>query len=241
MSRPVRWLFGLVGALLLIGAPTAWYLSQPSPTAGELPETFVVEETDGDAEATDGTEAETEPPAEPEPSDDEPAGSADEADAPAAVTPATQRPAKPVSVSLPALNVDRAEVVEVGLDDNRAVEIPDDVQEVGWYGKGPRPGEDGNAFMTSHIDSRTQGRGVLFDLRRSEPGDPVIVTHADGTTSEWEVVARERIEKGSYPMEQVFRFDGPPGLVIDTCGGSFNQATGSYEQIDIIYAVPAGA
>ena len=241
MSRPFGWLFGLVGALLLIGAPTAWYLSQPSPAAGELPEAFVVEEAEASEGASTDAEDDAESPSDPEPSDDDPAESADETDDPAATTPATQRPAKPVSVSLPALNVDSAEVVEVGLDDNRAVDIPDDVQQVGWYGKGPRPGEDGNAFMTSHIDSRTQGRGVLFDLRRSEPGDPVIVTHADGTTSEWEVVARERIEKGSYPMEQVFRFDGPPGLVIDTCGGSFNQATGSYEQIDIIYAVPAGA
>lgn len=235
MSRPVRWLFSLVGALLLIGAPTAWYLSQPAPSAGELPEALVVEEND----AGDGAEAE--PPPDPEAADDMREETTDEADAPGAVTPANQRPAKPVGVSLPGLEVVDAEVVEVGLDDDRAVEIPEDVQEIGWYGKGPRPGEDGNAFMTSHIDSRTQGRGVLFDLRRSEPGDPVIVTHEDGTTSEWEVVARERIQKGSYPMDQVFRFDGSPGLVIDTCGGSFNEATGSYEQIDIIYAVPAEA
>jgi len=103
------------------------------------------------------------------------------------------------------------------------------------------PAKAGNAFMTSHVDSRTQGRGVLFNLRRMEPGDPVIVEHADGTTSRWEVVKRERITKGAYPMEQVFRFDGPPGLVIDTCGGDFDLATGSYENIDIIYAVPADA
>ncbi len=130
-------------------------------------------------------------------------------------------------------------MVDVALDERGAVEIPDDVQELGWYRRGPRPGEDGNAFMTSHVDSRTQGRGVLFDLRRVEPGDPITVTHEDGTSSEWEVVRRERITKGSYPMEQVFRFDGPPGLVIDTCGGAFDESTGSYENIDIVYAVPA--
>ncbi len=231
MSLRMRWLTGVLGALLLIGAPTAWHLGQPAPSVGELPEAFVVEAPDDEV---------VDPTPQPEPQDAAPGPEGEPGESPAP-EPVRERPAKPVSVALPAIGVDDAEVTEVGLDENRAVEIPDDVRQVGWYGKGPRPGEDGNAFMTSHIDSRSQGRGVLFDLRRSEPGDPVIVTHADGTTSEWEVVARERIEKGSYPMEQVFRFDGPPGLVIDTCGGAFDQATGHYESIDIIYAVPAAS
>ena len=234
MSTPVRWIAWIVGAFLLFGAPTTWYLSQPATTAGELPQEMVVEEPDALDEPDTTPDAAPAEPTSPE-GGDEPPEPADTA----AAEPAPERPAKPVSISLPGIGVSSADTVEVGLDDNRAVEIPDDVQQVGWYGKGPRPGEDGNAFMTSHVDSRTQGRGVLFDLRRSEPGDPIIVTHADGSTSEWEVVARERIEKGSYPMDRVFRFDGAPGLVIDTCGGAFNAETGSYEQIDIVYAVPA--
>lgn len=248
MSTPARWIAWLVGAVLLIGAPTAWYVSQPPTSAGELPEGMVVEGPGTIDEPATTTEA---PPTITEASPAAPAASPGDPTTPerapepsvdsgiAATDPASERPAKPVSVSLPGIGVSSADAVEVGLDANRAVEIPDDVQEIGWYGKGPRPGEDGNAFMTSHVDSRTQGRGVLFDLRESEPGDPIIVTHADGSTTEWEVVARERIEKGSYPMEQVFRFDGPPGLVIDTCGGAFDPETGSYERIDVVYAVLA--
>jgi hypothetical protein len=249
MSTPIRWLLGVVGLLLIVGAPAMWLATQPAGSAGELPESFIVEADEAPAEpvseigeahsgaddlldADDGVDGVAD-------LDHDPASAPDE---PLIAEPATSaRPPKPVSVSLPALGVDAAAVVEVGLDANRAVEIPDDVREVGWYGKGPRPGEDGNAFMTSHVDSRTQGRGVLFDLRRSEPGDPIVVTHEDGSVSEWTVVARERIRKGSYPMDQVFRFDGPPGLVIDTCGGAFDADRGSYEQIDIVYAVPADA
>ncbi len=238
MSTQSRWLLSLAGLLLLVGAPLVWWLGQPAPSAGELPESFLVESEESEEDLA--IEEPDEEPAETpdETSSEEPAEAPEPEPEP---EPATNRPPKPVSVSLPAIDVGDAEVVEVGLDDNRAVEIPDDVRQVGWYNRGPRPGEDGNAFMTSHIDSRTQGRGVLFDLRRSEPGDPVIVTHEDGSTSDWVVVARERIQKGEYPMEQVFRFDGEPGLVIDTCGGAFNEATGHYESIDIIYAVPADA
>lgn len=249
MSTPIRWLLGLVGLLLLVGAPTVWLVMQPAGSAGELPESFIVETDEAPAEPV-GEIGEARPRADDLLDADGDADGASDldrdptsaSDEPLTAEPATSaRPPKPVSVSLPAIGVDAAAVVEVGLDADRAVEIPDDVREVGWYGKGPRPGEDGNAFMTSHVDSRTQGRGVLFDLRRSEPGDPIVVTHEDGSVSEWTVVARERIRKGSYPMEQVFRFDGPPGLVIDTCGGAFDAARGSYEQIDIVYAVPAEA
>ncbi len=250
MSATIRWASVAAGVVLLVGLPTTWFLLQPDDTAGELPPDMAVATTEPDREDDLGAAGgSAEPPPAPEPddagaaSDGEADAEVDAEDAEAAeeVQEVDPRPAPPVNVSLPSIGVDAASVVDVALDENGAVEIPDDVREVGWYRRGPRPGEDGNAFMTSHVDSRTQGRGVLFDLRRVEPGDPVQVEHEDGTISQWEVVRRERITKGAYPMEQVFRFDGPPGLVIDTCGGEFDPATGSYESIDIIYAVPADA
>ena len=239
---PTRWILALAGLALLVGAPAAWFLQQPAETVGELPPGFVVAEPEtgaGQAPSEDhGDTSTTTPGAAAERETARPGdGGADTTTVADDDTDA--RPAPPVGVSIPSIGVSTATVVDVGLDENGAVEIPDDVLEVGWYRRGPRPGEAGNAFMTSHVDSRTQGRGVLFDLRQVEPGDPITVDHADGTTSEWEVVRRERITKGSYPMEQVFRFDGPPGLVIDTCGGAFDPETGSYESIDIVYAVPA--
>ena len=240
MQPTARWLLVLAGVLLLVGAPAAWYLQQPAETVGELPAGFEVAAGDQGQAASAPDPAPDE--AGPETTTESPAAAADTlADEPDADDEVAARPAPPIGVSIPSIGVDTATVVDVALDDRGAVEIPDDVQEVGWYRRGPRPGEAGNAFMTSHVDSRSQGRGVLFDLRRVEPGDQIIVDHEDGTTSNWEVVRRERITKGSYPMEQVFRFDGEPGLVIDTCGGEFNPQTGSYENIDIVYAVPADA
>jgi len=239
MTAKMRWISFVLGTLLLVGAPSVWYLGQPSASAGDVPEAFVVESDDSTdaADPADTTAQVGEPESGVEPEirlEPEPEQQPEPEDEPENV-----RPAKPVGISAPSLGIENADLVEVGLDDNRAVEIPEDVQEIGWYNRGPRPGEDGNAFMTSHVDSRTQGRGVLFELRRSEPGDPIVVTHDDGSTSEWVVVARERYTKGQYPLDQVFRFDGPPGLVIDTCGGRFDQSTGSYEEIVAVYAAPA--
>jgi hypothetical protein len=241
MTGRTRWIFIALGAMLLVGAPTAWYLSQPAPTVGELPDAFVVQDDEAVEEPPtsraddDTTDEDTDA------DEGDPDGNGANGDDAVEAAPTRTRAPRPVSVSIPSIGVDGADVVEVGLDDNRAVAIPDDVSQVGWYNRGPRPGEDGNAFMTSHIDSRTQGPGVLFDLRRSEPGDLIEVEHEDGSTTQWEVVHRERITKGSYPMERVFRFDGPPGLVIDTCGGPWDPETRSYENIDIVYAIPLGA
>ncbi len=246
MSRSAhRWLI-VVGALLLVLPPVLWQQTRAATDVGTPPGSMP-------------TESATSPD---RPSASKPNVDRDEPSAPAAVPPSPSseaaaddagrkklpvearanpgtRPAPPVWISLPALGVSAAPVDPVGLDPDGAVDLPDDVRRVGWYRQGPRPGEAGNAFFTSHVDSRTQGPGVLFDLSRSQPGDPVLVTHADGTTSTWQIVARERIVKGSYPMQRVFRFDGEPGLVIDTCGGRFDPDTGSYENIDIVYAVPA--
>lgn len=230
MPRMPRWALALIGAALLVGAPAVWWLQQPAESAGELPPELATSETSSAQEPSSAPDAE---------GDTLTTETDDAAQDDELLEATAPRPAPPVAVDIPSIGVEEATVVDVALDERGAVEIPDDVREVGWYRRGPRPGEDGNAFMTSHVDSRTQGRGVLFDLRRTAPGDPITVTHADGTRTDWEVVRRERITKGSYPMEQVFRFDGPPGLVIDTCGGAFDPSTGSYEHIDIIYAVPA--
>ena len=233
MSRSLTSVLLAVWALLLVGTPLIWYSSQPEPVVGDLPDALTVSDE-----------------APPAPSSEAPSSEASADDGVTApVPPATSeglqgplgddRIPPPVAVSLPGIGMEDATVTDVGLDAAGAVEIPDDVQEVGWYRRGPRPGEPGNAFMTSHVDSRTQGRGVLFDLRRSEPGQTILIDHEDGSQSVWEIVRRERITKGAYPLDQVFRFDGEPGLVIDTCGGAFDPSTGSYESIDIVYAVPA--
>lgn len=257
MTPTAQRLLVIIGALLLVVPPLLWHQTRP-PTDVGTPPTGTAPAAPPTTDAGSGPETQTANDAEVAPGDAEKPSSTHSAIAdsstqqpttkptsrptqqpttPDAGPPAATRPAPPVAISLPALGVLEAPVDAVGLDDAGAVQIPDDVRRIGWYRQGPRPGEPGNAFFTSHVDSRTQGRGVLFHLSRSQPGDPIEVTHADGSTSTWQVVARERIEKGSYPMDRVFRFDGEPGLIIDTCGGPFDASTGSYENIDIVYAV----
>lgn len=81
----------------------------------------------------------------------------------------------PAHLALPRLGVD-AEVVDVGVDLDGQMSVPSDVAEVGWYRHGPVPGAAGSAVLAGHVDSRTQGLGVIAGLTRLAVGDEVVVT-----------------------------------------------------------------
>lgn len=148
-------------------------------------------------------------------------------------------PGRPTRLRIADLDVD-APLDAVGLEDDGAMELPDDVQRVGWYEPGVRPGESGSAVLAGHVDSRTTGPGALFELRRLDPGATLEVELADGTVQRWEVVARSRYGRDELPIDELFRWEGPQQLKIITCGGDFDPATGSYEENVVIHAVPVG-
>ncbi|HSK22379.1 MAG TPA: class F sortase [Egicoccus sp.] len=158
--------------------------------------------------------------------------------APAAVRVTPSVPPRPERLRVASLDVD-ATVVPVALTDDGAMELPDDVTEVGWFAPGPVPGQSGSAVLAGHVDSREQGRGAMFDVRRLAPGDTVEVDAAGGVTSTWRVVGRTAYPKDTLPIAELFRRDGPVRLVLITCGGEFDPTTGHYDDNVVVVAVPA--
>lgn len=146
--------------------------------------------------------------------------------------------AVPLRLRAPSIGVD-AGVVPVGVDPDGAMEIPTDVDEIGWYRFGPAPGDPGTAVLAGHVDSRTQGRGAFFDLRQLDVGDRVVVSF-DGSASTWEVVARRQYGKDVIPLDEVFTRGGAPRLALITCGGEFDGGAGRYLDNVVVYAVPLG-
>jgi LPXTG-site transpeptidase (sortase) family protein len=131
-----------------------------------------------------------------------------------------------------------APVVPVGVEADGQMEVPTDVDEIGWYSFGPAPGERGSAVLAGHVSSRTQGKGVFYDLKRVEPGDVIEVDHEDESTTIYTVVAVETIDKGELPTDEIFARDGDPLLTLITCGGSFSRAENSYDSNVVVVAVP---
>lgn len=143
---------------------------------------------------------------------------------------------QPVRIEVPSIAV-RASVVPVGLTPQGTVEVPplSRPETTGWYVNGPTPGEIGPAVILGHVDSTT-GPAVFFRLSQVRAGDPVLVARADGTTARFLVVAVEAVAKTAFPTERVYGDLDHPALRLVTCGGTFDQAKGSYQDNIIAYA-----
>ena len=152
--------------------------------------------------------------------------------------PVARAPVVPAQLDLPARSV-TAPVDAVGTDPSGGMVVPDQVRTVGWWAPGVLPGGAvGSAVIAGHVDSRTEGVGVLSVLPQLTEGEPVLVRDATGRTATYRVAARREYGKYDLPRE-VFRRDGPPQLVLITCGGRFDPAARSYESNIVVYAVPA--
>jgi hypothetical protein len=148
--------------------------------------------------------------------------------------------ATPVRLVAPDLDVDAA-VDPVGVDDAGLMALPKDARRVGWYRFGVAPGSPaGSAVLAGHRDSRTQGRGILWDLGRAEPGQPVEVTLSDGRRLRYEVVAVDRTAKAALALEALFARDGSPAAAVVTCGGEYLRDQGGYQDNIVVTAVPRG-
>lgn len=153
---------------------------------------------------------------------------------------ATSETPTPTRLVIDVLEID-APIGPYGVDGTGQMEVPDNVSEVGWYQYGPSPGEPGSAVLAAHVDLRGAGRGLFHDLEEVVVGDMVSVGYEDGSTSEFEVVARATYLKSELPLDAIFSRSGDPVLTLVTCGGGFSQSTRSYDSNVVVYAVPVDA
>jgi hypothetical protein len=228
MRRLATWL-RVVSALVLITTPVAVWAARPHPDFGVLPGTAhaslsaaVPDELTIDAgTSSTATRASTIDVRSARLKDYEP----------------PRRGPRPVGLTIGAIGV-RAPIVPVGVEaGSRHVQVPSDVHLVGWYRYGPSPGAGGSAVLLGHVDSWTQGPGVFFRLRELEPADVIRVTFANGSESSFRVIARRSYPKSGLPGK-LFERKGPSILALVTCGGSFDQATRSYSDNVVVFAVP---
>jgi LPXTG-site transpeptidase (sortase) family protein len=261
----------VVGLVLATSIPLAWELLTPPANAGTVPVATVTAApvlSDADTSDADGPAPVDTPVvatddgawveaanAVADQESDRGANQASDRGAQAGDRPVTDQPATrsarisdladtsapaPRRLEIPSLDVS-ARVGVIGVEPNGDMEVPEDVRDVGWYRFGPAPGEPGAAVIAGHVDSREQGAGAFFDLRRLAVGARVKVTNADGHVQRYDVVARRTYDKSVLPTDEVFAREGPSQLVLITCGGDFDSTAGSYRQNVVIYAQPVSA
>jgi sortase (surface protein transpeptidase) len=145
----------------------------------------------------------------------------------------------PVRLRIPAIGVD-APVLPTGVQAGGALAIPPDPADVGWWAAGAFPGEPtGAVILAGHIDSAASGPGALFRLQQVRPGAAITVT-ANGHVYRYRVAALRAYAKNALPAAAIFGQQVSARLVIVSCGGPFDAATGHYLENIVAYAVPVG-
>jgi sortase (surface protein transpeptidase) len=92
--------------------------------------------------------------------------------------------------------------------------------------------------LTGHVDSVRQGPGPFSRLGELAPGDIVAVVDEAGVERSFTVLSREEWAKSEVPMDRLFDRGGSARLVLITCGGDFDAASGHYEDNVAVTAVP---
>ena len=141
-------------------------------------------------------------------------------------------------LEIPAIDVD-AKVIELGLRRDGSLEVPTDYSEVGWWAGGPRPGDDGPAVMTGHVDSRKTGPGVFYRLGELDAGDEVRFVRPSGARVRFIVERSERYPKDHFPTLRVYGQTDGPELRLITCTGDFDTGSGHYLDNLVVFARPA--
>lgn len=149
--------------------------------------------------------------------------------------PAPLSRSRPVTVAVPAITIE-APVIELGLDATGRLGTPpvDDPRVVGWYAKGPAPGERGTAVVVGHRDTRT-GPAVFLNLNSLSSGNTVRVARADGKVAVFTVDRVQTYPKSDFPDKEVYGATGRPELRLLTCGGVFDRGKG-YEANIVVFA-----
>ena len=143
----------------------------------------------------------------------------------------------PVAISIPGLSVETA-VIPVGVDDDGQVKIPQNIDRVGWYKFGAKPGTGiGSSVIVGHRDGRNYGKGAFYNLGTLKPGDSIAITTESGEELNYRVTGRESIVKKELPVRELFRESGQEVLTLISCSGNYVPGVG-YDQNVIVTAVP---
>ncbi|GAB2478110.1 class F sortase [Jatrophihabitans fulvus] len=140
---------------------------------------------------------------------------------------------------VPRLGVD-APVVHVAVraaGGQRVMQVPRDPGTVGWWSGSARPGAaSGTVVVVGHVNYDGVP-GALGVLPRARPGDRVALASRTGRETYRVTAVRTYAKTVGIPPD-AFRTGGAPRLVLITCGGPFDPATGNYEDNVVAYAVP---
>lgn len=147
---------------------------------------------------------------------------------------------KPRFLSIDKLGIDRARVVEVGLNNIGRLLTPANIFDVGWYRSSSKPGAGGTLLIDGHNGGPTM-EGVFKHLPELSVGDIIAIERGDGKYFRYEVVENEQVAlseaDAKMPKMLTTPVSGRESLSLITCSGAWSQVQNTYLSRQFIRAV----
>jgi sortase (surface protein transpeptidase) len=144
----------------------------------------------------------------------------------------------PVALQVDSVGVDAP--IELGAVVDGAMQDPSGPWVVSWYDQLGKVGEGGNVVMAGHVDYWNVGPAVFWDIRNLPAGDVIRVVGEDGKNYEYAVQWIERYDAAGLTPEviqnDIVGDTGEETLTLITCGGTFDPATGEYNERWVVRA-----
>lgn len=158
----------------------------------------------------------------------------------------TVAPERPRYLKIPSAGVDKARILEVGVnkpnaDGNQQMDAPKNINDTGWYNcqvnpiaknrcATPKVPGDGNTKTATLMDGHTcfsRNQTCVFDRISSlKNGDSIIIERGDGKELTYKVRQVEVLELKDVDMKKAMKpiETGREGLTLITCAGTYKGA-----------------
>lgn len=150
------------------------------------------------------------------------------------ISPDQIRTELPVSLRIPAINVD-AKIEQAGVKDDGEMDMPKGPAAAAWFNLGPRPGERGSAVIYGHYGWKDGIQAVFDNLHKLKKGDKIYTEGEKGGVITFVVrEIRSYVESADAP--DVFgSSDGKAHLNLITCEGTWNKSRKSYSNRLVVF------
>lgn len=160
-----------------------------------------------------------------------------------------------MAIRIPAIEVD-APVITLGIDENYAPEVPDDIWAkntggadagavVAWYNWSAPPGGSSNAVFAAHV-TWDYKPAVFWELEDLKEGDTIVLINSEGKELVYQVFANFLVDAADPDALKVMYPTEDDIITLITCGGQWlpnpsEQYGGEYINRVIVQARPVTA
>lgn len=132
----------------------------------------------------------------------------------------------PRYISIPALNINKARVQQVGLTKDNLLDTPKNISDTAWYTKSALPGQGYGSVLIDGHNGGISRDGVFASLDKLNEGDEISIERGDGKQIKYKVVENRTMslqQANTTGMKELMTpyESGKEGLGLITCAGKW--------------------